>query len=84
MIYFFSGSDVADMESERLAEGDFFITKHSNLSQVHVIFHLAADESQLQTKASLANVTSRHPVIVGLRHILKVKDHHVYFELRVP
>jgi len=45
---------------------------------------LAADESQLQTKASLANVTSRHPVIVGLRHILKVKDHHVYFELRVP
>ena len=58
----------------RLNEGDFFITKHSNLSEAHVVFHLVADESSLQTKVSLSNVTSRHPVVISLRQILKVGD----------
>jgi len=69
--------------------GDFFITKHSNLSQVHCIFHLAANESK-QSIPSLpttptsptsptsptktlkqSDLSSRHPVILGLRNILK-------------
>lgn len=25
--------------------GDFYITRHSNLSQMHIIFHLVSDES---------------------------------------
>lgn len=64
--------------------GDFFITRHSNLSQVHAIFHLAANEkkafqnSSVPTSPSTPNKTlkqsdlsSRHPVILGLRNILK-------------
>lgn len=65
--------------------GDFWISKHSNLSQVHVIFHLASNEkksieknlhsssiseSPLKT-LKLPDLSSRHPVILGLRNILK-------------
>lgn len=64
--------------------GDFYVTKHSNLSQVHSIFHLVANErkavenSSVPTSPSTPNKTlkqselsSRHPVILGLRNILK-------------
>ncbi|CAK8691470.1 unnamed protein product [Clavelina lepadiformis] len=71
----FDSSDEMKSEEEttfRLKDGDFYITKHSNLSQVHLVFHLVADEAKLQTKASLTNVTSRHPVVMSLRQILKV------------
>ena len=49
-----------------MQNGDFYITRHSNLSEVHVVFHLVADDS---IKGS--DVTSRHPVILGYRNILK-------------
>lgn len=32
-------------KSCKMKPGDFFITKHSNLSQTHIIFHLISDES---------------------------------------
>ncbi len=66
--------------------GDFFISKHSNMSQVHVIFHLASNEkkdkdsslntmmspiSPTKTTLKLPDLSSRHPVILGLRNILK-------------
>lgn len=66
--------------------GDFFITKHSNLSQVHAIFHLVSNEkkansattcpipnptSPTKTTLKLPDLSSRHPVILGLRNILK-------------
>ena len=46
--------------------GDFYITRHSNLSEVHVVFHLVSDSSVMSTE-----LTSRHPVILGYRNILK-------------
>lgn len=65
--------------------GDFYITKHSNLSQVHVIFNLAANEKKVVDNSSvptsppnqnktlkLPDLSSRHPVILGLRNILKI------------
>uniref|UniRef100_H2ZLT4 Uncharacterized protein n=1 Tax=Ciona savignyi TaxID=51511 RepID=H2ZLT4_CIOSA len=67
-----------------LNEGDFYITKHSNLSQVHLVFHLVAEENQLRTKASLTTVTSRHSVILGLRHILKVASSHDIRHITIP
>nr|CAB3236034.1 uncharacterized protein C12orf4 homolog [Phallusia mammillata] len=73
-----------DTDSHLLKEGDFYITKHSNLSQVHAVFHVATEESQLQSKASLINVTSRHPVILALRHILKVASNYDIRTLTVP
>ena len=49
-----------------LQVGDFYTTKHSNLSEVHVVFHLVADESVLSPE-----ISSRHPVVMGLRNILR-------------
>lgn len=64
-------------DSSRLKPGDFFVTKHSNLSQVHVIFHLVYDDST-------AEMNSRHPCILGLRNILKVASRHDVHQLTIP
>ena len=50
-----------------LDSGDFYITKHSNLAKVHSVYHLVADETILSP-----DINSRHPVILGLRNILKI------------
>lgn len=55
-------------EGKNLQTGDIFITKHSNLAEVHILFHLVADESSLRS----GDINSRHPAILGLRNILKV------------
>lgn len=52
---------------QNLQTGDIYLTKHSNLADVHVVFHLVADDSSLRS----GDITSRHPVILGLRNILK-------------
>lgn len=64
----------------RLKTGDFFITKHSNLSQSHVIFHLISDEPI----NSPSDINSRHPVILGLRNILKTASRHDITTLTIP
>ncbi|KAJ3299844.1 hypothetical protein HK104_006581 [Borealophlyctis nickersoniae] len=48
-----------------LQEGDFFVTKHSNLPQINVVFHLIVDES------SQTELTGRSPIISGYRSILR-------------
>ena len=52
----------------KLTQGDFYVTTHSNLAQVHVVFHLVADN---ETILSGDAISSRHPVILGLRNVLK-------------
>jgi Uncharacterised conserved protein (DUF2362) len=64
-------------DSTRLKPGDFFVTKHSNLSQAHVIFHLVYDDSS-------AEMNSRHPCILGLRNILKVASRYDCHQLTIP
>ena len=65
-------------EEARLKVGDFFVTKHSNLSQVHVVFHLALSDvfpenGSLSDKTlKQSELSSRHPVILGIRNVLKV------------
>lgn len=49
-----------------LQTGDVFITKHSNLSEVHVVYHIVVDDT-----VKSDDITSRHPVILGLRNIMK-------------
>ncbi|KAK5665876.1 hypothetical protein QVD99_007502 [Batrachochytrium dendrobatidis] len=51
-----------------LQEGDFFVTKHSNLPSAHVVFHLIYDDSELAMKSDLS---SRSPLIAGYRAILQ-------------
>lgn len=47
--------------------GDVYITKHSNLSETHVVFHVVTDES-----VRSPDINSRHPIILGLRNIMKI------------
>lgn len=56
-----------EAKSSKLKPGDVFITKHTNLAQSHIIFHLISDETFHSTE-----INSRHDVILGLRNILKV------------
>lgn len=55
------------VKREGLQTGDFYLTKHSNLCETHVVFHLVADE-QLDANG---NMSSRHPIIIGMRNVLK-------------
>ncbi|KAK5639219.1 hypothetical protein RI129_011711 [Pyrocoelia pectoralis] len=52
--------------SKNLQTGDVYITRHSNLAQVHVIFHMVCDDSLYGN-----DINSRHPVVLGLRNMLK-------------
>ncbi|KAI8929948.1 hypothetical protein BC831DRAFT_441671 [Entophlyctis helioformis] len=52
--------------SRSLVEGDFFVTRHSNLPSAHVVFHLVFDESNIK-----ADLTSKSPLIAGYRSILQ-------------
>lgn len=63
----------------KLKDGDCFITTHSNLSQTHVVFHLVSDEMD-----NPSEINSRHPVIMGLRNILKVASRFDVSMLTVP
>ncbi|XP_014244960.1 protein C12orf4 [Cimex lectularius] len=62
-----------------LQTGDVYITKHSNLSDVHVIFHMVLDDS---TKSG--DITSRHPGILGLRNIMKCACSNDISTLTIP
>jgi hypothetical protein len=59
-----------DLDGNKLDIGDFYITRHSNLSQVHLVFHLAYDDNL--SKQRTDQISSRHAIVLGLRNILKV------------
>ncbi|XP_066152866.1 FERRY endosomal RAB5 effector complex subunit 3 [Euwallacea fornicatus] len=67
------------VNSELLQPGDFYMTRHSNLAQVHVIFHMATDDSLRGS-----DINSRHPVVLGLRHILKTACSNDITSLTIP
>lgn len=80
-------NDLKDLRNEnlensfpKLKTGDFFITRHSNLSQSHVIFHLITDESFNIS----SEINSRHPVLMGLRNVLKTASQHDITSLTIP
>ncbi|CAG0921715.1 unnamed protein product [Notodromas monacha] len=58
----------SSLPTNGMTQGDFYVTTHSNLEQVHVVFHLVADS---EVVLSADAVSSRHPVILGLRNVLK-------------
>ncbi|CAH0562518.1 unnamed protein product [Brassicogethes aeneus] len=65
--------------SELLLAGDFYMTKHSNLAQCHVIFHMVSDDSLRGN-----DINSRHPVVLGLRSILKTACSNDITSLTIP
>ncbi|XP_076060908.1 FERRY endosomal RAB5 effector complex subunit 3 isoform X2 [Oratosquilla oratoria] len=52
---------------QHLKAGDFYVTRHSNLADVHLVYHMIVDDSLRSS-----DINSRHPVILGLRNVLKV------------
>lgn len=66
-------------KSKHSQPGDFYVTKHSNLSQVHVVFHIVADES-----IKNIDINSRHAVVLGLRNILKTACSNDITSLTMP
>ncbi|XP_015609614.1 protein C12orf4 homolog isoform X2 [Cephus cinctus] len=65
--------------SKSLQTGDVFITRHSNLAQVHVIFHMVVHDSLRS-----GDINSRHPAILGLRNILKLACSNDITTLTIP
>uniref|UniRef100_A0A672HNZ1 CL004 protein n=1 Tax=Salarias fasciatus TaxID=181472 RepID=A0A672HNZ1_SALFA len=59
--------------------GEFYISRHSNLSEVHVVFHLCVDDN-----VRSGNITARDPAIMGLRNILKVCCTHDVTTVTIP
>uniref|UniRef100_A0A3P8X2K3 FERRY endosomal RAB5 effector complex subunit 3 n=1 Tax=Cynoglossus semilaevis TaxID=244447 RepID=A0A3P8X2K3_CYNSE len=59
--------------------GEFYISRHSNLSEVHAVFHLCVDDN-----VRLGNITARDPAIMGLRNILKVCCTHDITTITIP
>ena len=60
--------------SQRLQNGDMYVTRHSTLSEVHAVFHLVTDDSVRSggsTSTSNSDISSRHPVILAYRNVLK-------------
>lgn len=64
-----------------LTTGDFYVTRHSNLSEVHVIFHLVCDESASSTAS---DISSRHSVILAYRNVLKLCFRHDVRHVTLP
>jgi len=62
-----SPAEVAEWDTCHLQPGDFYLTRHSNLAQVHAVFHLAVDDSVRD-----GSMTSRHFAILSIRNILKM------------
>ncbi|KAK7873103.1 hypothetical protein R5R35_006334 [Gryllus longicercus] len=65
--------------TKNLQTGDVYITTHSNLAEVHVVFHMVVDDSLKSN-----DINSRHPVILGLRNILKIACSHDITTLTLP
>ncbi|XP_012277671.1 protein C12orf4 homolog isoform X2 [Orussus abietinus] len=65
--------------SKSLQTGDVFITRHSNLAQIHVVFHMVVHDSLRS-----GDINSRHPAILGLRNILKTACTNDVTTLTIP
>ncbi|KAB1254593.1 Protein C12orf4-like protein [Camelus dromedarius] len=69
----------ADRNYLNILPGEFYITRHSNLSEIHVAFHLCVDDN-----VKSGNITARDPAIMGLRNILKVCCTHDVTTISIP
>uniref|UniRef100_A0A3P9M640 Chromosome 12 open reading frame 4 n=1 Tax=Oryzias latipes TaxID=8090 RepID=A0A3P9M640_ORYLA len=68
-----------ERNSSNILPGEFYITRHSNLSEAHVVFHMCVDDN-----VRSGNITARDPAIMGLRNILKVCCTHDITTITVP
>ncbi|XP_019855488.1 PREDICTED: protein C12orf4 homolog [Amphimedon queenslandica] len=78
-----SPKSVSSLETDEgvtLEPGDFYITRHSNLSQVHVICHLVSDDKAILNPS----LNTRHPIMLGLRNILRTLARNRIHKVIIP
>ncbi|CAD21703.2 NARG2_C domain-containing protein [Caenorhabditis elegans] len=59
--------------------GDVYITRHSNLHKVQIVYHLVVDE----TLQSL-EINSRHPCLAGVRNIIRTAARYNTSTIHIP
>ncbi|XP_061175241.1 protein C12orf4 homolog [Saccostrea echinata] len=80
-----SSSTSSEEKNNGLRAGDFYLTKHSNLSEVHVVFHLVADDGKKASESvKSSDISSRHPVILSIRNIIKLCFRYDINTLTIP
>lgn len=67
-------------KGEALSPGDVFVTKHSNLLDTHVVFHVVVGKDALDESATRAT----SPALQGLWNVLSLAAHYDVAELTVP
>ncbi|KAI8096929.1 uncharacterized protein BX664DRAFT_325210 [Halteromyces radiatus] len=65
---------------ELIEEGTYFITKHSNLPLHQIVFHLIIDGDAIPN----TDLSSRHPLMIGLRNILRLTSRYDVNSLSLP
>jgi len=63
-------------QQKKLDTGDFVITKHSNLDEVHLVFHLAFDKKNATEQAAKS--------IQGLKNILQMASRYDVANIAIP
>ena len=74
-----SEDDGVSRDDGSLVPGDVFVTKHSNLSQVHVVFHVVVDDG-----LATMPLNPRAPVISGIRNVLSLAAKHDVTNVMIP
>lgn len=69
----------AETTNKLLQTGDFYLTKHSNLAEVHAVFHLVTDDN-----LSTMTINSRHPIMIGVRNIMLTASRYNITNLIIP
>uniref|UniRef100_A0A1I7UAW4 NARG2_C domain-containing protein n=1 Tax=Caenorhabditis tropicalis TaxID=1561998 RepID=A0A1I7UAW4_9PELO len=59
--------------------GDVYITRHSNLHKVQLVYHLVVDET-LQS----IEINSRHPCLAGIRNIIRTAARYNTSTIHIP
>merc|ERR1712166_17743 len=76
--------DVKLKEEGGLQPGDFFITHHSCLEHVHVIFHLAAGRNDVVFNPDAPDLYDKAPILSGLSRILMAANQSGVASLAIP
>eukprot|EP00045_Choanoeca_perplexa_P007765 m.71321 g.71321 ORF g.71321 m.71321 type:complete len:587 (+) comp14209_c0_seq1:350-2110(+) len=66
-------------DADNLKPGDFYITRHSNLTDVHVVFHLVVDE-----KANSSSLNTQGRIMTGLRNVVRCVFQNSINTLTIP
>ncbi|KAJ3199911.1 hypothetical protein HDU82_009326 [Entophlyctis luteolus] len=71
---------IDNLGNPMICDGDFFVTRHSNIPEVHVLFHLIIPE----TRAAVVEFSSQTDVMLGYRNILKLARDYKILNLTIP